>query len=557
MRPTVDLPNSIPKRVRERPRSPSRISHATLSAMKTAAAERRRRSILEHWPAALVWLTAWLVMFLLDGRVDIGNQALILVLASAVAAFWLPPMASVVTCAAGVLAFNFVFVPPRGTFSVDVHQHALLLVTMLAVSWIVALLMARQRQLAEKERMHLMRAEQLRGLGEALRDADDPRTQGPLLRQALTNVTGSPATLLMLPGGVSDTADADGCVLLGDASADQKAGLWMTLKERHAMGPGTGRHQEQSAWYLPMRGRGSAFGAALLPLASAAGDAGALRVHAQALCDQMGLALERAAALRSAAASREAAQTQALRNTLLAAIAHDHRTPLATILGAASSLSEQDERLSPAQRRRLAATIVDEASQLARLTDNTLQLARLDSPGLVLHADWESAEEIVGTVLRRVRARDPANLVKARVEPKLPLLRCDAVLLVQLLENLVDNALKYGGGTPVEIVAARAADHVLLAVRDRGPGVPAEWQSRIFEAFQRAAPPVVPGRRGDQPRPRGAGVGLALCRAIARAHGGELTLRSRRHGGSSFELFLPITAPPTADEGRAEESAPP
>jgi len=323
------------------------------------------------------------------------------------------------------------------------------------------------------------------------------------------------------------------------------------------MGPGTGRHQEQSAWYLPMRGRGSAFGAALLPLASAADDAGALRVHAQALCDQMGLALERAAALRSAAASREAAQTQALRNTLLAAIAHDHRTPLATILGAASSLSEQDERLSPAQRRRLAATIVDEASQLARLTDNTLQLARLDSPGLVLHADWESAEEIVGTVLRRVRARDPANLVKARVEPKLPLLRCDAVLLVQLLDNLVDNALKYGGGTPVEIVARRAADHVLLAVRDRGPGVPAEWRSRIFEAFQRAAPPVVPGRRGDQPRPRGAGVGLALCRAIARAHGGELTLRSRRHGGSSFELFLPITAPPTADEGRAEESAPP
>jgi len=524
--------------------------------METAAAERRRRSIPEQWPAALVWLTAWLVMYLLDGHIDIGNQALILVLASAVAAFWLPPMASVVACAAAVLAFNFVFVPPRGTFSVDVHQHALLLVTMLAVSWIVALLMARQRQLAEKERLHLMRAEQLRGLGEALRDADDPRTQGPLLRQALTNLTGSPATLLMLPGATSDTADADGCVLLGDTSADQKAGLWMTLRESQAMGRGTGRHEEQAAWYLPLRGRGSAFGAALLPISSTARDSGTLRVHAQALCDQMGLALERAAAVRSAAASREAAQTQALRNTLLAAIAHDHRTPLASILGAASSLSEQDERLSPEQRRRLATTIVDEASQLARLTDNTLQLARLDSPGLVLHADWESAEEIVGTVLRRVRARDPANPVKAHVEPKLPLLRCDAALLVQLLENLVDNALKYGGGTPVEIVAHRVADQVLLAVRDRGPGVPAEWRSRIFEAFQRAAPPVVPGSRGDEPRPRGAGVGLALCRAIAQAHGGELTLRYRRHGGSSFELFLPITAPPAGDEARAEEGDP-
>jgi len=103
-------------------------------------------------------------------------------------------------------------------------------------------------------------------------------------------------------------------------------------------------------------------------------------------------------------------------------------------------------------------------------------------------------------VLRRVRARDPANLVKARVEPKLPLLRCDACCCAAA-DNLVDNALKYGGGTPVEIVADRAADHVLLAVRDRGPGVPAEWQSRIFEAFQRAAPPVVQDVGATNPGP--------------------------------------------------------
>lgn len=154
------------------------------------------------------------------------------------------------------------------------------------------------------------------------------------------------------------------------------------------MGPGTGRYEEQPSWYLPLRGVSGAFGAALIR--SATGAAGELRDHVQALCDQLGAALERGDALRAAAAAREQAQDHALRNTLLTAISHDHRTPLATILGAASALHDQDARLSLAQRRRLAATIVDEATQLARLTDNTLQLARLGQVGVALQRDWES-----------------------------------------------------------------------------------------------------------------------------------------------------------------------
>ena len=170
----------------------------------------------------------------------------------------------------------------------------------------------------------------------------------------------------------------------------------------------------------------------------------------------MGLALERTQALRAAAQAREQAQAQQVRNALLAAIAHDHRTPLATILGAASSLVEQDARLSREQRQRLAASIVEEADRLARLTDNTLQLARLDAPGLALALDWESAEELVGTAVARVRRHDPQRRLRSRVEPDLPLLRCDAVLMVQMLINLLDNALKYGApDAPVELLVRR------------------------------------------------------------------------------------------------------
>ena len=496
-------------------------------------------------------------MLLLDGHVDLASLALILVLASAVVALWLPLPVSIAACAAAVLGFDYAFVPPRGTFTVDLRQHAFLLVTMLVVTWLVALLVARQRERAAGERLQAMRAGQLLTLGEALRDAEDPRACGARLQDALASLVGASASLMLLEGPVPATDDPAAVLEVGGLAPDERAGLWLSLREGRALGPGTGRYVEQDAWYLPMRGRQSCFGAAVLRFAAAPQDAEAVRAHAQALCDQMGLALQRRWALRSAAAAREAADSQALRNTLLAAISHDYRTPLATILGAASSLHDQADRLSLAQKRRLAATIIDEANQLSRLTDNTLQLARLDAPGLTLHTDWESAEEIIGTVLRRVRQRAPAQVVKAHVARDLPLLRCDAVLLVQMLDNLVDNALRYAGpDAQVEIVARRADGHVVLAVRDRGPGVAPEWRDRIFEVFQRGEPDPLHRAATDMPARRGAGVGLAVCRAIARAHGGELTFRARSHGGASFECVLPVVAPPAAHAGEGTEGVP-
>ena len=518
----------------------------------------RHRRLPRYWPAVLVWLLAWLAMLLLDGRIDLANQALVLVVAAALAAMWLPAVASMITCALAVMAFNFTFVPPRGTFTVDLYQHVVLLGTMLAVSWLIALLMARQRKLADDAHVQFRRAEQLRNLGEALRDAAEPRSCAPLLQQALAGLAGAPASVLLLPDTPGDTQRLDTCIALGPMSAAEKADLWTALQESRELLHGIDRPPDRRAWYLPMRGRHASFGAALLPLPPEPFDAGQLRSQAQALCDQMGLALERAAALRSAAAAREAAQSHALRNTLLAAISHDHRTPLATILGAASSLHDQSERLAPEQRRRLAAIIVDEATQLARLTDNTLQLARLDSPGLSLHKDWESVEELVGTVLRRLRQRGEVRRVRMHLAPGLPLVRCDAILLVQLLENLVDNAFKYGRDPDqVEIQARRAGDKLMLAVCDRGPGVPPEWRARIFDAFQRIPDPRVPSGVADAPAPRGAGVGLAVCRAIARAHGGELSFRPRAHGGSRFECWLPLELPPADDVSQPREGSPP
>ena len=500
-------------------------------------------SLPGRWlPALAVWALAWGAMALLQERVDLANLAMVLVLASAVATLWLPISASLALTAVSVLAFNWSFVPPRFTFAVNLQQDALLLAAMLGVSWIVAAVVARQRWLGASARRYAERVQQLQRLGEALRDSAEPAHQAGLLQATLAELLGEPPRLLLLRGALPATDDDGAALILGEPSAHERAGLWQCLRQGRPFGPGTGAHAELSEWYFPMRARHAAFGAAMVSIDEADPPGDDVRAQAQALCDLMGGVLQRAHSEAGARRAREEAQLQQVRNALLAAISHDYRTPLAAIMGAASSLREQGERLSAAQRERLLQSIVDETAQLARLTDNTLQLARLDAPGVQLTLDWESPEEIVGALVARLRQRDPQQRLRVRVEPGVPLVRCDALLMMQMLENLVDNALKYSEPpSPVELVVRRQPGHVVFAVRDRGPGVEPAWRERIFQVFQRAELQPAPTASA---RPRSAGVGLAVCRAIARAHGGELRLRPRGHGGTAFECWLPEQAVP-------------
>ncbi|MFO1325828.1 MAG: ATP-binding protein [Rubrivivax sp.] len=494
-----------------------------------------------RWPALLVWAGAGAALLALDGPLDLANQALLLLAAAAVAAWWCPGWPGALAGVAAVAMFNWRFVPPRHSFAVDLRQHALMLAALLGLVMLLPLLvqaLRRQGRLALEAARH---EAALRAFGQRLRDVDDPWACAGELQQALARLAGvAPGRVALKGFGTDDQERA-----LGTLDDNRSLGLDLCRRDAQAMGPGTGRHEEQPDLYLPLRGRGGACGALVLQDLGARARDDALRLRAGALCDLFGQALQRARDEAEHRRSRDEAQLQKVRNALLAAVAHDHRTPLATILAAAGSLQEQDARLTPPQRQRLAATIADEAARLRRLTDNTLQLARLDAPGLVLQGDWESADELLAGALQRARRADPQRRTRARVEPGLPLLWCDAVLLSQGLDNLVDNALRYSPqDAPVELLARATPEHLVLAVRDRGHGIAPAWRERVFEPFQRGDPRV----SGERP---GAGVGLALCRAIARAHGGELRLRARGHGGSSFEFWLPRRAPPPAPEAEA------
>lgn len=494
----------------------------------------------------------------LDPMVDLANLAMVFVLACTLVAFWLPVWASALFTLTGVTLFNWMFVPPRGSLSVDGHQNLWLLGAMMAVSLAIGALMGKLRYQATLARQHAHDARQLQTLGEALRAATDPQAMALALYETLQPYATQGTALMILREELPDTDRPEAAAWWGEPDEAEAIGLWLCLRDGRSFGAGSDRYSELSAWYLPVRGpqpdgaRPAGASGAGSPAAPFTWGAVLLRVgqpdppqeereHVQALCDLLGGALHRHHLTRRVDNAQRAAEAQSLRSALLTAIAHDFRTPLASILGAASSLESQSDRLPEAQRRRLLAQIQQETLALSSMTANTLQLVRLEGDQVDLHQDWESLEELVGAVMSRTRQRDPTRRVRARVEPGLPLLRVDAQLLTQLLENLVDNALKYSDDA-VDVVARRVGDEVMLAVQDRGPGVPAAERGQIFQMFQR-------GTSASGTRQRGTGLGLAVCRAIALVHHGRLGVRPRQHGGSSFELYLPLPEAPPALPG--------
>ncbi|TAN52476.1 MAG: DUF4118 domain-containing protein [Methylococcaceae bacterium] len=240
----------------------------------------------------------------------------------------------------------------------------------------------------------------------------------------------------------------------------------------------------------------------------------------------------------SQAAIAAQAEAEALRNSLLSAISHDLRTPLTRIVGTAGTLAEQDSVLTPAERQEFTLAIQDEAQRMADLMSKILDMARLSAGKIVLHQEWNALEEIVGGTLTRLDGLLQERPVSIHLPENLPLLWVDAVLLQQVLMNLIENAVKYTpDGSPIDISAACLPAGLRVAVADRGPGIAEGQRERLFEKFYRMAP---------ESAQSGVGLGLALCRAIVAAHGGAIGVEPRDGGGAVFFLTLQLHEQPPA-----------
>ncbi|MGE4241468.1 sensor histidine kinase [Ramlibacter sp.] len=475
----------------------------------------------DGWTVAALLAAVTAACFVLDAHVSLTSQAMLFILAVVIAAYRLPLAASVACAAGAATLLNFFFIAPRFTLEVDTRENGIALFTMLTVALVISHLGTALRRETQAARRNERRARELQGLAGELADAGRPEDVRDLAQRSLQRSFPGPCFVAL--------TNADGSwIALPESDVSVRDGLRAAIRESAALGPGTGRWPGLDAWFLPLRSGDVVAGAVCVRNVAARDDEG--REHAQALCALVGQALARLRLADSVRAAEERSRWHRTQNTFLAAVSHDFRTPLAAIKGAASSLRTQRDKLPASEQARLAESIAAEADHLSSLTENTLQLARLENSG-ELRLDWESMEEIVGAVLARVRQRDPARRIQSRVPSGLPLIQADPVLLTQLLENLLDNALKYS--TDAIALEVRVVEGAMrVEVHDRGPGIAADAEASVFEAY----------RRNDRAGRRGAGLGLAVGRAIARAHGGELTVRPREGGGSTFALAIPVAA---------------
>lgn len=466
--------------------------------------------------------------YLLEPHVTLTSQAMIYVLAIVIAAYKLDWVSSSVGAVGAVTALNFFFVPPRWTFEIESQEHFIALGVMLVVALVISHLSSSLRRETEIAKLNEHRARQLQELSSSLAEIDVPERIFALGKRALDEAFAGPNNLFLTNESYQYASE-------NGIPKNVQDGLQCCITEAAALGPGTGRWPGLNAWYIPLGDKTAMLGAACVQPALAQDHAG--REHAQALCALLAQALLRLRLTANVQLAQSEAQRQQLQSTFLAAISHDLRTPLTAIVGAASSLQTQHDKLSLNEQQRLLESIVSEASYLSTLTENTMQFVSLTNSPQQIKRDWESMEEIVGAVLSRMRLRDVNRRIKSKVAKDLPLVKADSVLLAQLVSNLLDNALKYSTDS-IDLIVQSNPTHLTLAVKDRGPGISETAQKHMFKPYTRS----------DQSGQRGAGLGLALCKAIAQAHGGELTFNTRKSGGSQFMLILPVEKQPPTKE---------
>jgi two-component system sensor histidine kinase KdpD len=224
-------------------------------------------------------------------------------------------------------------------------------------------------------------------------------------------------------------------------------------------------------------------------------------------------------------------EAERLRNSLLSSISHDLRTPLATIVGSASALVEEDNALKPEDKLELSRAIYDEGLRIASLVNNILDMARLDAGAVELNRQWYPLKEIIGTVLTRLQKRLTGRRVTVKLPPGIPMIYADAMMVEQVLINLLENVLRYTPEqSPVEIMAKSSAATMEISVADQGPGIPEGCETKLFEKFYRVR---------NEAAQSGVGLGLSICRAIIAAHGGSIQAHNRPTGGAVFSFLIP------------------
>ena len=508
---------------------------------KPGAAQKEEDRALapSHWKAepfvgSIGMVAVALIMGLfLKESLAVSNIALVFLTAVLASAITYGLWPSLFACFASVLAYNFFFLPPLYTFTISDRENVVTLFFFALVAVIASNLMARVRDQVLTARERAKVTEDLYLFSRKLAGVvalDDLLWATAYQIAAMLKVR----VVLLLPDGdsVSVRAGYPPEDTLDDA--DLAAARWAWSHSR-AAGRGADTLPGAKRLFLPMRtGRGS-IGIIGLdndrpgPILSPD-----QRRLLDALSDQAALAIERINLVEDIDRAKLTAETERLRSALLTSISHDLRTPLASILGSATSLRAYRASLDAKAQDDLIATIQDESERLNRFIANLLDMTGLESGAIVAHTEATDLTDVIASALRRASKVLSFHRLKVDVMPELPMLRLDVVLLEQAIFNLLDNAAKYAPPDSEVCVKAYQEESALrIEVCDEGEGIPADDIERIFDKFYRV-------QSGDRKR-AGTGLGLAICRGFVEALGGTVSAANRSdRSGAVFTVTFPI-----------------
>ena len=500
-----------------------------------------------HWRyilAAGASLATAIACVPLQPYLDLANIAMLSLLTVVLVAVRLGRGPAALASLVGVASFDYIFVPPRFSFAVGDFQYVITFGVMLAVGLITGHLTAGLRFQARVASHREARARALYEFSRELSGVLQTEQIFDITKNAIERAFRARATLLLPDdeGRLQSTGGAE--------QLDMGIAQW-AFDHAQAAGTGTDTLPASPIFYLPliapMRTRGVL---ALLPLLAPQHGRWLLvpeqRQHLDTFAALAAIALERVHYIDVAQGALLQMESERLRNSLLAALSHDLRTPLTSLVGLAESLALSRPALSPAQLD-MARSLQAETVRMSALVANLLDMARIESGNVRLNLQWQALEEVVGSALRASGPQLQQHTVQTQLAPDLPLVRYDAVLVERVLCNLLENAAKYTPpGSTITIGARTHGQFLQVTVLDDGPGLPAGREEAIFEKFTRGE------RESNKP---GVGLGLAICRAIVEAHGGSIHAQKPAPGqGAALAFTLPLGTPPALPEPELDDA---
>jgi two-component system sensor histidine kinase KdpD len=493
----------------------------------------------EYELGMLFFIAATVLAFIMYPYFELSNLIMVFLVAVMVTAINCGRGPAILVSVLSVLAFDFCFVPPRWTFDVAETHYIFTFAVMFLVALVISHLTSLIRRQAEAARLQ---ERQTAAMHSFSRELASTRGVEQIIKVAAKHISEifacQAAALLPDETGQVRLAPEDAAIIDKDILKELGIAQW-AYEHGQITGWGTQNLPESQMLYVPVQAADAVLGVLALRPRDPESEywllPEQLRLHLlESLAKQVALALQVERLQKTALNAQITAETERLRASLLGSVTHDFQTPLAAIMGSASSLLELKNKLDDKLAQEMLTNIYEEADRLSRLITNLLNIARLESGSLKLRKELQPLEEVVGAALNRLERKLASHPVTVSLPADLPMVPLDGALVENVLLNLLENSLKYTPpGSALSIKAVPRGDEIEVEMADNGPGFPPEDLERIFEMFYRGT---------DDSDRKGYGLGLSICRAIVEAHGGRIWAVNLVGGGAAVKFTFPLHA---------------